>query len=52
MNNIIKGKLLESETLVRQAANNTKERFSDSPDLSTEALPRIGPVLLAKMSPS
>lgn len=30
------GKLLESETLVQQAANNTKEQFSNSPDLSSE----------------
>ena len=36
VNNVIKGKLLESETLVQQAANNTKEQFSNSPDLSTE----------------
>jgi type I restriction enzyme, R subunit len=34
VNNVIKGKLLESETLVEQAANNTKEQFSNSPDLS------------------
>lgn len=34
VNNVIKGKLLESEELVVQARNNTKEQFSDSPDLS------------------
>jgi type I restriction enzyme R subunit len=34
VNNVIKGKLLEAEQLVTQAANNTKEQFSDSPDLS------------------
>lgn len=34
VNNVIKGKLLEAEQLVVQAANNTKEQFSDSPDLS------------------
>ena len=34
VNNVIKGKLLESETLVEQAANNTKEQFANSPDLS------------------
>ena len=34
MNNVIRGKLLESEELVAQAGANTKEHFSDSPDLS------------------
>jgi len=33
VNNVIKGKLLEADQLVMQAANNTKEQFSDSPDL-------------------
>ncbi|MHB1702452.1 MAG: type I restriction endonuclease subunit R, partial [Acidobacteriaceae bacterium] len=33
VNNVIKGKLLESETLVQQATNNTKEQFANSPDL-------------------
>ena len=33
VNNVIKGKLLETETLVVQAANNSKEQFADSPDL-------------------
>jgi type I restriction enzyme R subunit len=36
VNNVIKGKLLESETLRQQAANNTKEQFANSPDLKTE----------------
>ena len=36
VNNVIKGKLLESETLRQQAANNTKEQFNSSPDLDTE----------------
>ncbi|MDD4965380.1 type I restriction endonuclease [Halothiobacillus sp.] len=36
VNNVIMGKLLESETLRRQATNNTKEQFSNSPDLKTE----------------
>jgi type I restriction enzyme R subunit len=31
VNNVIKGKLLESATLTQQAANNTKEQFSNSP---------------------
>ncbi|WP_346912436.1 type I restriction endonuclease [uncultured Roseibium sp.] len=33
VNNVLKGKLLQSETLVEQAANNTKQQFSNSPDL-------------------
>jgi len=33
VNNVLKGKLLQSETLAEQAANNTKEQFSNSPDL-------------------
>jgi type I restriction enzyme, R subunit len=36
VNNVIKGKLLESAKLQQQAANNTKEQFSNSPDLKTE----------------
>ncbi|GGP26842.1 type I restriction endonuclease subunit R [Silvimonas amylolytica] len=34
VNGVIKGKLLENETLVQQAANNSKEQFANSPDLS------------------
>ena len=33
VNNVILGKLLESDQLTQQAANNSKEQFSDSPDL-------------------
>jgi type I restriction enzyme R subunit len=33
---VIRGKLLESETLRQQAANNTKEQFASSPDLIRE----------------
>jgi type I restriction enzyme R subunit len=33
VNHVIKGKLLESETLQQQAASNTKEQFANSPDL-------------------
>lgn len=36
VNNVIKGKLLESETLTKQAGSNTKEQFSNSPDLDRE----------------
>jgi len=41
VNNVIKGKLLESETLRQQAASNTKEQFANSPDLKTELLSAI-----------
>ena len=41
VNNVIKGKLLESMVLVQQAANNTKEQFANSPDLSKELLDAI-----------
>ena len=41
MNNVIKGKLLESQTLQQQAANNTKEQFANSPDLKSELLNAI-----------
>lgn len=34
VNNVIKGKLLESEILVQQASHNTKEQFGNSPDLN------------------
>jgi type I restriction enzyme, R subunit len=34
VNNVIKGKLLESTELAVQAQNNTKGQFSDSPDLN------------------
>ena len=36
VNNVIKGKLLESDKLRQQATNNTKEQFSNSPDLNSE----------------
>lgn len=41
VNNVIKGKLLESEKLRQQAINNTKEQFANSPDLKTELLNAI-----------
>jgi type I restriction enzyme R subunit len=40
-NNVIKGKLLESETLIQQATNNTKEQFANSPDLNSELMNAI-----------
>lgn len=36
VNDVIKGKLLESKILAQQAANNPKEQFANSPDLSNE----------------
>ncbi len=33
VNGVMKGKLLENEMLVQQAASNSKEQFSNSPDL-------------------
>ena len=41
VNRVIKGKLLESKTLVQQAANNTKQQFANSPDLLRELLNAI-----------
>jgi type I restriction enzyme R subunit len=41
VNNVIKGKLLESETLIQQASNNTKEQFANSPDLMQEMVNAI-----------
>jgi len=36
VNDVIKGKLMESEMLIQQAANNQKEQFASSPDLDKE----------------
>ena len=47
INNVIKGKLLESKTLVQQAANNTKQQFANSPDLSNELMNAIMDALAA-----
>jgi type I restriction enzyme R subunit len=41
VNDVLKGKLLESETLARQAASNSKEQFASSPDLRNELLKAI-----------
>lgn len=41
VNNVLKGKLLESETLRQQAASNTKEQFANSPDLTSELVNAI-----------
>ena len=52
VNNVLKGKLLESDTLRQQAANNTKEQFSNSPDLKSELLNAIMGALDAHTSMS
>ena len=41
VNDVIKGKLLESDTLRKQAASNSKEQFSNSPDLKTAIMNAI-----------
>lgn len=41
VNNVILGKLLESEILIKQASSNTKEQFANSPDLKTELIEAI-----------
>ena len=52
VNNVIMGKLLESETLRQQAANNTKEQFANSPDLKSELMNAIIGALEAHTSMS
>ena len=41
VNDVLRGKLLESETLAKQAASNTKEQFANSPDLKQEIVNAI-----------
>lgn len=41
VNDVLKSKLMESETLRRQAASNTKEQFASSPDLTPETVNAI-----------
>lgn len=50
VNQVIKGKLLESERLRQQATNNSKEQFASSPDLSSELLNAIMAALDAHTS--
>lgn len=38
VNDVIRGKLMESEKLIEQAMNNTKEQFANSPDLTHELI--------------
>ena len=47
VNNVIKGKLLESEELRVQAAANTKEQFADSPTLTKEIMNAVMDALAA-----
>jgi type I restriction enzyme R subunit len=41
VNDVIKGKLMESDTLRQQAVSNSKEQFANSPDLNHELLNAI-----------
>ena len=41
VNNVLKGKLLENETLRQQATSNSKARFEASPDLSSAVLEAV-----------
>lgn len=50
VNQVIKGKLLESEKLRQQALNNTREQFANSPDLKTEILNAVMAALDAHTS--
>lgn len=47
VNNVLKGKLLESEILVQQATNSTKQQFADSPDLAKEIMNAVMDALAA-----
>ncbi len=52
VNNVIMGKLLESEKLRQQATHNTKEQFANSPDLKSEIMNAIIDALEAHTSMS
>ena len=41
VNQVLRGKILENKTLVQQASSNTKEQFSNSPDLTNALLKAI-----------
>jgi type I restriction enzyme R subunit len=47
VNNVLKGKLLESTILIQQATNSTKKQFADSPDLAKEIMNAIMDALAA-----
>lgn len=52
VNGVIKGKLLENETLIQQATDNSKEQFANSPDLKNALLHAIMDALDAHTSMS
>ncbi len=52
VNNVIKGKLLESAELRTQAMNNTKSQFANSPTLANEILGAVMDALSAHQSMS
>lgn len=47
VNDVIKGKLMESGKLAEQALNNTKEQFANSPDLASEIMGAVMDALAA-----
>lgn len=47
VNQVLKGKLLESDELIQQASNNTKAQFASSPTLGKELLDAIMDALVA-----
>ena len=47
VNGVLKGKLMEFGILAKQAKNNTKEQFSNSPDLTKEIMNAIIDALAA-----
>jgi type I restriction enzyme, R subunit len=52
VNNVIKGKLLESKVLQQQAVNNSKEQFANSPDFDSAQMDAIMSALDAHTSMS
>lgn len=50
VNQVLKGKLLESDELIQQASNNTKAQFASSPTLGKELLDAIMDALVAHNS--
>lgn len=52
VNNVLKGKLLESDLLIQQAMNNSKEQFANSPDLANGILNAIMDALSANTAMS
>jgi type I restriction enzyme R subunit len=52
VNGVLKGKLLENDTLMQQAANNSKEQFANSPDLKDALMHAIMDALEAHQTMS